>query len=104
MLSDCYIFPVPPASRRDSIEHPLSVMEAMACNLPIITTRFGALPRIFENGDGLFFAEKEEDFFDALEEIKNKTIEIKTRDMILPYSWENVIKKLYKIYSDLLEI
>ena len=41
-LADCYVFPL--AQGVGAIEHPLSVIEAMATNLPVITRRFGALP------------------------------------------------------------
>ena len=101
-LSDCYIFPTPPGNKRASIELPLSVLEAMSSNLPVITTRFGALPRIFDDGDGLFFVEKEEDFYKGLEEVKNGAMEIKTREKILPYSWENIMERLERIYNELL--
>lgn len=107
-LSDCYIYPT--VSRydflgraiADSIEMPLTVLEAMACNLPVITTKFGALPRAFKEGDGLFFVENENDIFQALEEIKNG-IKVKTREKVLPYSWENVVRRLEEIYERLLE-
>ena len=99
-LSDCYVFPT--LNRRYAIEMPLSVLEAMACNLPVISTRFGALPRIFDDGDGLCFVEKEEDFYKGLEEIKNSAMRIKTREKVLPYSWENIAKRLERIYNELL--
>ena len=106
-LSDCYIYPT--VSRydflgraiADSIEMPLSVLEAMSCNLPVITTKFGALPRAFKEGDGLFFVENENDIFQALEEIRNG-IKVKTREKVLPYSWENVVKRLEEIYERVL--
>lgn len=97
-LSDCYVFPTPPMNRINSIEIPLSVLEAMSCNLPIITTRFGALPRVFREGEGLFFAENEKEILDVLEKIK-KGVKVKTREMVLPYSWENIAKRLEEIYS-----
>lgn len=97
-LSDCYIFPT--TDKFSCIEIPMSVLEAMSCNLPVITTRFGALPRIFEEGDGLIFVEKEEDFFKASEKIKNSDMEIKTREKILPYSWHRVVKRLEVIYDE----
>ena len=45
-MSDLYIFPV--KSEMEAIEMPLSVLEAMACNLPVITTRFRGLVEHFE--------------------------------------------------------
>lgn len=107
-FSDCYVFPV--SQKKDifgreiasSIEMPLSVIEAMACNLPVITTKFGALLRIFEEGNGVIFVDKEDEFCDALEKLKNNNIDIKTREKVLPYSWENVVKRLDEIYERLL--
>jgi len=100
-LSDCYIFPTPIKNKNASIEIPLSVMEAMSCNLPVITTKFGALPRILEAGDGLFFMEKEEDYFNTLDKIKSGTIKVRTREKVLPYSWENIAKRLEEIYEEI---
>lgn len=101
LLSDCYIFPTSPANKINSIEMPLSVLEAMSCNLPVITTKFGALPRVFEESDGLFFVGNEKDFSTALGEIKNG-VKIKTREKVLPYSWEKIGKRLNSIYHELI--
>ena len=98
-LADCYVFPT--VRKTACIELPLSVMEAMACNLPIISTKFGALPRIFDEGDGLFFINSEEEFGERLNEIKQRTVEIKTREKVLPYSWDRVVENLEGIYNDL---
>lgn len=104
-LSDCYVFPVVlkkdslGRASADSIEMPLSVLEAMACNLQVITTKFGALPRIFEGGDGLFFADSVDDFIVALESIKCNNIAIKTREKVVPFSWEGIGKKLEENYA-----
>ena len=108
-LSDCYVFPVLPPQRGimgetvpDSIEMPLSVLEAMACNLQVITTKFGALPRIFEEGNGLFFADSADDFIVALESIKCNNIAIKTREKVLHYSVDNIGKELEEIYLEMM--
>lgn len=98
-MADCYIFPV--MNRAYCIEMPLTVLEAMACNLPVISTKFGALPRVFEEGDGLFFAEKEKEFYSVLEGINNG-IKIKTRAKVLLYSWENIGKKMEEIYCKII--
>jgi len=99
-LSDCYVFTAKEAL--SSIEMPLSVLEAMSCNLPVITARFGALPRVFEGGDGLIFVEKEEEFIDALEKIRNSNTDINTREKVTPYSWGNIIRRLETIYEALI--
>jgi glycosyltransferase involved in cell wall biosynthesis len=101
-LSDGYLFPTLPGNKFNSIEMPLSVLEAMSCNLPVISTRFGALNRVFEEGNGLIFADKEEDFLQGIEKIKNGNMEIRTREKVLPYSWEAISKKLENIYESLL--
>lgn len=101
-LSDCYLFPTPSKNKLNSIEMPLSVLEAMSCNLPVVTTKFGALSRVFKAGGGLFFAEGEETFVNALKKIK-KGEDVKTREKVLPYSWENIGEKLEEIYSELLD-
>ena len=99
-LSDCYVFPT--INRRACIETPLSVLEAMACNLPVITTKFGALPRMFKEGEGLFFIKSEREVSKIIEILKNNNLKIKTREKILPYSWEVIGKRLIKIYSELI--
>jgi len=107
-LSDCYVYPTVDKYNllgkaiADSIETPLSVLEAMSCNLPVITTRFGALPRIFEEGDGLIFVENDNDIFKAVEDVKNG-IRVRTRRKVLPYSWESIVRRLEKIYLELIE-
>ena len=102
-LSNCYIFPTRPENRFNSIEIPLSVLEAMSCNLPVVTTKFGALPRIFGENDSFVFVDNDDDFINKLEKIKIRSIEIKTREMVLQYSWENIGKKLGAIYGRVIE-
>jgi len=100
-LSDCYLFPT--VDRRNSIEMPLSVIEAMSCNLPIICTRFGALPQILAEGDGLNFVINEDDFFDKLQEVKLNSTGVGTREKIVPYTWEKITDRLEEIYSQVME-
>ena len=101
-LSDCYLFPTPPLNKINSIETPLSVSEAMSCNLPVLTTRFGALPRVFKEGDGLFFVENERDIFIVLEKIK-RGMKVKTREKVLSCSWESIGKNLEEIYCKIMD-
>jgi glycosyltransferase involved in cell wall biosynthesis len=96
-MSDCYIFPT--ADRFSCIETPLSVLEALSCNLPVITTKFGALPRIISEGDGLIFAD-EEKFPEVIEGIKYGNMDINTRQKVQPYSWKNAVARLKDIYNE----
>jgi len=99
-LSDCYIFPV---IKGGSILTPLSVMEAMSCNLPVITRDFDGLTRIFSEGEGLIYAKNDEDFIRAIDAIK-KGMGVKTREKVLAHSWKNVAIELDKIYNEILQI
>jgi glycosyltransferase involved in cell wall biosynthesis len=102
-LSDCYVFPTNPKDRTKSIEGPLSVLEAMSCNLPVITTRFGALPRMFgESHDGLFFVDGDEDIPEIIDLLKTNRIKIKTREAVSSYSWERIGSRLNDIYIELI--
>jgi glycosyltransferase involved in cell wall biosynthesis len=95
-LADCYVFPT--TEDRSCIETPLSVLEAMSCNLPVISTKFGALPRLFEEGHGFFFAETEADFIRYLQKVRDGG-DTKTREMVLRYSWENVAQQIERVYA-----
>lgn len=98
-LSDCYIFPVKPG---DSILCPLSIMEAMACNLPIITTKFDGIETIFCKNKGIIFVENYNDFFEAIESIYNINNPAFTREAVLQYSWENISNRIVNIYRELI--
>lgn len=47
-LADVYVFPV--EDPQGSIEFPLTVLEAMACDRPVASTRFLALPEYLQEG------------------------------------------------------
>lgn len=98
-LADCYVFPT--MNKSACIETPLSVLEAMACNLPVVTTRFGALPRMFEEGDGLFFADDEKGILRKVTIVKKTSLTVRTRDKIMEYSWDKVGSRLLEIYKAL---
>jgi glycosyltransferase involved in cell wall biosynthesis len=109
-ISDLYVFPVkdtgnelPKAYNQvGAIDLPLSIMEAMACNLPVITTPFGALPRLFKPGNGLYFCDTEADIYQTVKNLANKNI-CETRKKVLPYSWNNILKQMNKIYEKIVE-
>lgn len=100
-LADCYVFPT--QTGVGAIEHPLSIMEAMACNLPVVTSRFGALPRVFEPGDGLHFVDTDEQLRQAVIQVRDTRAPVATRAKVLGLSWEAVAERLVSRYCGLME-
>lgn len=100
MLSDCYIFPT--FNWKKGVVLPLSVLEAMSCNLPVISTPFGGLPQLFTAGDGLSFAISDEEILTQFQGIRVSNFQAKTREKVLPYSWESITKRLEHLYNELI--
>lgn len=92
-LSDCYVFPV--LSRDAAIDIPLSVLEAMACNLPVVSTRYGGLTSIFQEGNGFFYLNHPEELPEKVEAAKHADC-VRTRSLVEPFSW-------HKVAEDMLE-
>jgi glycosyltransferase involved in cell wall biosynthesis len=87
--SDCYLFPV--SSPTGALEFPLSVVEAAACNLPVITTPFGALPEIIREGDGFHYIRSFAEIPDRIASIRSSPIH--TSDKVIGLSWNSVFAK-----------
>jgi glycosyltransferase involved in cell wall biosynthesis len=86
-LADAYIFPV--VSEDAAIGVPLSVLESMACNLPVITTPFGGLPWMFRKGDGFVYFDGENNLAELIDDVR-RLEKSSTRRMVEPYDWKNV--------------
>ena len=97
-LADCYVFPPPPGN---SITMPLSVLEAMACNLPVVTTRFGGLVEAFAEGRGLRFIDDPGDILPHVREALAATAPVATRRQVDGYSWGAVADRLQGYYEGL---
>jgi glycosyltransferase involved in cell wall biosynthesis len=92
-LADFYIFPV---LREDgAIETPLSVLEAMACNLPVITTRFGSLPDTFKEDEYFHYVHSSEEIVAIIKNMKKGNCN--NREKIKPYTWKQIARQLVDI-------
>lgn len=83
-MSDIYLFPV--VKNTAAIDMPLSVLEALACNLPIITTRFGALVEYFEEDDGFKYFDTAEELVKLVRNMDN--VEINNNKKVERFTWE----------------
>lgn len=93
---DAYIFPV--SDWTGAIDMPLSVLEAMACNRPVLSTRFKALPRFLSQGEGLYYFDSVEEAKEILDDIVVRR-DVATRDKVVPFSWDNILAQLEQIYT-----
>lgn len=100
--ADCYVFPT--MDSEAAVQIPLSTLEAMAVNLPIITTKFGGLSDFISESNHFIFLDADQ-FVDLADMIRVIVSEgtSKTRHDVEKFAWENIANQLQKIYSDLCE-
>lgn len=96
-MADCYLFPVFRAT--SAIDAPSSVLEAMACNLPIVTTRFGALPGMFHPGNGFYYGDSEEEIVRMVKQAVEEQ-DCRTFEMVSPYSWDNAASTILETLQE----
>lgn len=89
-LADCYVFPT--LSPGDAIAFPLSVLEALACDLPVASTRFGALPARFAGVPGVRFVEDPSELGAAVDLLLAERAS--TRRIAEAFSWDAVADRL----------
>ncbi len=98
--SDVYVFPV--RSDQAAIAAPLSVLEAAACDLPIITTPFGALPRLFGGRVGISFVEDAAQLETAVRAaIATQGSSPGTRAGVLEHDWRQVARTILDLMETL---
>jgi glycosyltransferase involved in cell wall biosynthesis len=90
-LADLYVFPT--VSEEACIGQPLSVLEAMACNLPVVST---------SEGDGLLYADSTSEIAAKTEYVRDNLscIHPRTRELVEPYSWERSSQEVLRLLKD----
>ncbi|MEO8456476.1 MAG: glycosyltransferase family 4 protein [Chloroflexota bacterium] len=87
---DCYVFPT--REHDAAMEFPLSVLEAMACDLPVVSYPYGGLPLALDSGGGLTFAESDAEMLDAI--AKSKHVRANTRAQAEQFAWKNIAARV----------
>lgn len=95
-LSDVYVFPV--LEETGAIEMPLSVLEAMACNLPVITTRFGCLVEHFKEDAGVKYFNDTEELVGLVRNV-NKN-EVYNYEKVEHFSWERFTDAILATFEE----
>ena len=96
--SDCYAFPTQSALR--GMDLPMSILEAMACNLPIVSFDFGCISKLFGNISGLKIVQSDEEFIGGIVGVKDHSPVIETRKAVENNDWNNLAKVMYSIYEE----
>lgn len=84
--ADCYLFPV--YSPTGALEFPLSVIEASACNLPVLSTRFGALTEVIEEGGGFLYIDRAAQIKGKLDMLRHTAPS--TANKVKDFRWSSV--------------
>lgn len=92
-MADCYVFPT--ASTDYAIAMPLSVLEAIASDLPVAALRFGALPEQFGDVEGVLLVDTSGELVDAVSRLLSQASS--TRRLSEGYSWDTVALQIATI-------
>ena len=95
-------------SRVDNM--PISILEALACGVPVVSTNAGGIPYMVENGETALLVPVDDvdKMADAItkvlseHDVREKLIR-QGRDSINTYTWPHVKKKLFSVYESVLD-
>ncbi|NTV51812.1 MAG: glycosyltransferase family 4 protein [Candidatus Firestonebacteria bacterium] len=93
-ISDAYLFPV--MDEQGAIGMPLTVLEALACDTPVISSAFGALPDILAASEVVYFIKDTADLESAMHALEKGVPRGVARALAQPYAWEKIFDTYLK--------
>ncbi|HKF78900.1 MAG TPA: glycosyltransferase, partial [Candidatus Dormibacteraeota bacterium] len=96
-LADCYVFPT--VSPGSAVALPLSILEALASDLPVVSTTFGALAERFGDVPGLELVESPTLLLERA--LAACGMRVRTRHLVQPYGWDALAGRLADLLDDL---
>jgi glycosyltransferase involved in cell wall biosynthesis len=91
-IADCYIFPT--KSSASAIGMPLSILEAMSCGVPVVSTRFGITQEILKEGRGIAFFDDDETAIRLVRETISKTGDNGAREAAIDFDWSRIARMI----------
>ncbi|MFH1845471.1 MAG: glycosyltransferase [bacterium] len=89
-LADCYLFPV--LAETGSIEIPLSMLESMACGVPVVTTPYGGMEQQFPASEALRYGNDAAELVLGVQAVQ-KSRPTGMRELVEPFTWTAVFKR-----------
>jgi len=98
--ADCYVFPT--VDPRSCSQIPMSIVEAMSCGLPVVSTRFEGLTMFFPDGyPGITYVD-DSDMLSAKVHDALSTSAKPEPERLTCFDWENIAVELRGLYVEIL--
>lgn len=91
-MADVYLFPV--QQNENCIDVPLSVLEAAACNIPVVTTEYGELKEFVGKSGFKFIRNLDKNTLNMAIDEMSALDDCNNRESTMEYDWQESIKKL----------
>ena len=83
---------------------PVTIREALACNVPVISTDVGDVKAVIDGIDGCYIVDSDAgDIADKIDEALSRTTQFASRDNMADYSLDVTSKKLVALYERVIE-
>ncbi len=97
--ADCYVFPT--TNPLNCVQLPLSVLEALACGTPVVSTNFEGIPYYLKSIRGLFRASSVDHIPPLVERALSASVKVDA-DRLSSFHWNRIAQAAIGCYRELL--